>query len=519
MDKKNQSETLSRMKALMGYGLKTEGKEAPYSNIEYQKRGADGKVYSILREGTSYFIKVADYKPTLMKEDFQYIGGFRNRKDNQYSSYADAQKNFDLKMMSLKEANDKKDFIVESWNIDKHGELTVEATEKMRKEIMRQRQIMKNASLIQEKKEIDTKIAASQDDNIKKDEPKCGNAADACDGIGFKKADCCKDSIICDDKKTEDLKEAEVLAWNRNGDTKTDNYMDKSHGTEIGSSMPFDDAKGKQIDGSGDDNPKTSNAESGVIGEETAMHNADNQNTPSVGVGEGPSDRHNKPFDDEMGKQIDEAIDDFEADEADDSLGDGIGDETDDIDAGIDDADAAMADDAMADADAEMADDELATDDAIEDDVEATDDIAALESRISSIEGLLRSIANELGVNEPAVDEEPYQEDGEDIFDGDEDDTEYEVVADDEEEPIDDQYNAECGMMPESRQRVRVIESPRYKKLMREEEQDAPTSFKDAGRVPQGNMNKLDDFGKHPAYQKKVMELPPKDMQEFPRKL
>ena len=27
--------------------------------------------------------------------------------------------------------------------------------------------------------------------------------------------------------------------------------------------------------------------------------------------------------------------------------------------------------------------------------------------------------------------------------------------------------------------------------------------------------DKLDDFGKHPAYQKKVMELPPKDMKEF----
>jgi hypothetical protein len=40
--------------------------------------------------------------------------------------------------------------------------------------------------------------------------------------------------------------------------------------------------------------------------------------------------------------------------------------------------------------------------------------------------------------------------------------------------------------------------------------------FKDAGRVPQGNMNKLDDFGKHPAYQKVVMSLPPKDLQEFP---
>ena len=42
------------------------------------------------------------------------------------------------------------------------------------------------------------------------------------------------------------------------------------------------------------------------------------------------------------------------------------------------------------------------------------------------------------------------------------------------------------------------------------------TPFKDAGRVPEGNMNKLDDFGKHPAYQKVVMSLPPKDLQEFP---
>ena len=46
--------------------------------------------------------------------------------------------------------------------------------------------------------------------------------------------------------------------------------------------------------------------------------------------------------------------------------------------------------------------------------------------------------------------------------------------------------------------------------------EEGMTPFKDAGRVPQGNMNKLDDFGKHPAYQKKVMSLPPKDLQEFP---
>jgi hypothetical protein len=46
--------------------------------------------------------------------------------------------------------------------------------------------------------------------------------------------------------------------------------------------------------------------------------------------------------------------------------------------------------------------------------------------------------------------------------------------------------------------------------------EDGMTPFTDNGRVPSGNMNKLDDFGKHPAYQKVVMTLPPKDMQEFP---
>ena len=46
--------------------------------------------------------------------------------------------------------------------------------------------------------------------------------------------------------------------------------------------------------------------------------------------------------------------------------------------------------------------------------------------------------------------------------------------------------------------------------------EDGMKPFKDAGRVPSGNMNKLDDFGKHPAYQKKVMNLPRTSMQEFP---
>jgi hypothetical protein len=72
----------------------------------------------------------------------------------------------------------------------------------------------------------------------------------------------------------------------------------------------------------------------------------------------------------------------------------------------------------------------------------------------------------------------------------------------------------------ESRRRkgVQIIETKAFKRAMRKQRlnEEGMTPFTDNGRVPSGNMNKLDDFGKHPAYQKVVMTLPPKDMQEFP---
>ena len=152
MNKVNTNETLSRMKSLMNYGLQTEGKQAPYSAVEYQKVGADGKVYGIVREGTKYYIKTAPNKQNLLKEDFGYIGGFRNRKENEYGNFALAQKQFDLKMMSLKEAANNPNFNVESWDLDKKEMVVTEASDKMKGEILRERQIMKNAMLISEKK-------------------------------------------------------------------------------------------------------------------------------------------------------------------------------------------------------------------------------------------------------------------------------------------------------------------------------------------------------------------------------
>lgn len=488
-NKENVNETLNRMKALMGYGLQTESKKTPFSSIENQRLAADGKYYAIIREGANYFIKVAPNKANLVKEDFNYIGGFRNRKDYQYDSFANAQKQFDLKMMSLKEAANRTDIDTSSWNLDKKEDVIVEATEKMKNELLRERQIMKNAMLINEKKAVCCDAPKSAKDNIKGEKPETGNAENAVD---HEKAELPKEM-------TESVvKEEEVLGWNRN-----DDYMDKSHGTEIGDSAPFDDAEARNIDDGDKQVNKTGEMKNGTVEEGTSMHDADNQNTPTPGVGEVGD---NQPFDGEKGKQIDEAFDDFGGEE--DPMGDELdaeeGEPMDDELAGgeeeLGDEIGAEGDEIDAEGD-EIADDEM-DDEVYEDDT---------ESRLDAMEELLSQIAAKLGVSEAPVDDAAYGDD--ELFDDEEGDD-----FGDEEAPIEDELNMDMPMENKRRNGVQVYETKAYREAMNRQKvnEEGMKPFKDAGRVPSGNMNKLDDFGKHPAYQKKVMELPPKDMKEFP---
>ena len=476
-------EQLSRMKALMNYGLQTESKQAPYSSVEFTKAASDSKTYGIIREGANFYIKVADTKPNLVKEDFNYIGGFRNRKDYQYDSFAKAQKNLELKLRSINEAQGNKSFSTETWDLEKKENVMVEATDKMKKEILRERQIMHNAAAINEKKEIDSEICATQKNNIKCGKPETGEP---------------KDGVFTKDGEKELPKEMteEVLAWHdSNGNPSGDHYMDKSHGTQIGDSAPFDDAKGKQItDNAGTDT--TGEMKNGVVEEGASMHDSDNQNTPAPGTGEVGDDQ---PFDGEKGKQIDEATD------IDDTVDDGEGEYDIDIEDGEgDDVDIDIDDDPIDDDEIEGEGDDVFEDD--------------LASRLDAIEELVKSMAEKLGVSAPAVDADNYEDD--DIFDdGEDEDFGDEDGEDEYEVELEDDTDFEEPMPMESRRPVRIIESPRYKRLMEQKRrmnESGMESFTDAGRVPSGNMNKLNDFGKHPAYQKKVMELPRKDFNEFP---
>lgn len=489
---------ISRMKAMMNYGLQTESK-SQYSDIEYKRVGADGKMYGIVREGTKFYIKVSDKTANVLKENFDYIGGFRNRKDHEYTSYANALKNFEMKMHSLNEASNKKDsIIIESWNPDRKEMLTVEATDKMRKEIARQRQIMGNATMIQEKKnytvdlteaeccKVDKECAATQKNNIAKKSDGKGEPTGQ-GGDPFTEKVCCEPAKT---QKTNGKKECkpvmegeQTLAWNDNAD-----YLDTTHGTEIGDTAPFTEGEGTEKE-----------MKNGTVEEGAVMHNAQSQNTPTVGVGEvgddAPFDETIKEEDEPMVEEDEEVVeegffhnDDVADDEQLEDTPEEIQLEDEDMEMGEEDAeDDFLADEEPMEDDAEV-DFESDLDDMADEAAEEDEFDGDMETRLSAIEDLLAKIADKVGVSTFEDDDLYGDEEGEDVEMemGDEMDME-EPEVDGEEISVDDEMEDEDD--------VEVFESRNYRKAMLKEEE-------------------FHYFGQHPAYQKEPMELPEPNHQE-----
>ena len=144
------NDQVSRMKALMTYGSVNENSK-PISTytLEYKAKAADGKYYGIIRENSKYFVKVATPGKEMVAESYQYIGGIQNKKNYEYNSYANALKQFELKLGSINEAYDENRRVnVEALDPYKKEDLVIEGTEKMKNELARQRQIMRNACVI-----------------------------------------------------------------------------------------------------------------------------------------------------------------------------------------------------------------------------------------------------------------------------------------------------------------------------------------------------------------------------------
>ena len=297
--KYNNITELDRMKSLINYGKVEENTQsgAIIPRVEYSQKAADGKTYGIIRECNKFYIKVAPKKDTeVIAEDFDYIGGINNRRENEYATYAKASKQFDLKMMSINEAHAVK-VPVEQFKEQEESDWQINETKEMRSELNRFMQITNNVqSILSEDKQgftmnhdkvpeapashpsdkkvnspfTDTAVAngdkdftKTATDPAKQGAPfdKDGEATSAdmqsdkkptgkTDATYTEKAQYVPDNTVADKKpsggkvvrvtegkRTLKLTEEQVLAWN-----KSKEYMDMSHGTEIGSTAPYEEA-------------------------------------------------------------------------------------------------------------------------------------------------------------------------------------------------------------------------------------------------------------------------------------
>lgn len=334
MNYNNFAQETSRMLELMKYGMNESTSKSTSPRVEYSVKAADGLTYGIVNEGTKFYIKVAPKKDTqIVNEDFDYIGGEMNKKQNEYKSYAAASKNLELKLMQINESHKASKIIIESTKKEPAADWQINETVEMRAAINRMNQISRNvAHIISEGSSIpsehtlpeapaknpsqdkvnapftDTAVANGEKEFTKKEtnyakpngtpyskstdakltsDKKPTSNGDNGNAYTDKAQYAPKGSVADqhpkggkvtradEGKRTIKLTEEQVLAWNNNA-----NYMDKSHGTQIGSSTPY----GDELDG------KTSNqseAPTEPIHEaEVPVHNSDTTLYPNGGVGE-----------------------------------------------------------------------------------------------------------------------------------------------------------------------------------------------------------------------------------------
>ena len=95
---------INRIADLMGR-MTTLNESTSLSEIDFIKKGPNGIVYGIIRENHNYFIKTTEKTSgTLVSEDFEYVGGVKNKYDERYHSYAEALKHLNMKFDMLNES-------------------------------------------------------------------------------------------------------------------------------------------------------------------------------------------------------------------------------------------------------------------------------------------------------------------------------------------------------------------------------------------------------------------------------
>lgn len=149
MDYNNEIE---KMKKLCNYGLVKESKFKPStknSTIEYQTQAADGKHYAIVKECKNYYIKYSEPRNNMVTENFEYIGGISNKKNNCFNSYNQAFKQLEMKLKSIRESSESKSQpLVEAYKPQKYGNISESSIKEMSQGLDRMFEIINNAGQI-----------------------------------------------------------------------------------------------------------------------------------------------------------------------------------------------------------------------------------------------------------------------------------------------------------------------------------------------------------------------------------
>ena len=508
------NEQLDRMKALMSYGQVNEDTK-PVSNysIEYRSVAANGKTYGIIRECNKFYIKTAPKGKETIAEAYDYIGGWANKTDYEYDSYPKAYKQFELKMASINEACDAK---VNTGELSRfmNQELMTEATESMKNEIARQRQIMYNAGMIMneakdyavkggdacDNKQPEAETGKKGDEGYTKTEAHPEYEGKATKGVDKKAEPFDKTPGKTEGQLNEEL-DTDFDAGLKNFGSTTNGEADTDHNND-----PFTDSvnEGECCEKCGKNPCECS------VNEEDEKEWASKGLPGSAGVGEADTDHNNDPFT----KNVNE---EFEGDEEGDDV-EAESDSTDtDFDAGLDDEFSDDDEDFSDEADDEdLGDDEDFSDDEdfedeegdFEDEVDESDP-ESIRMEIERLQGLLDDMEggdDEFDGEDEFGDEEGFEDGdefgGEDFEDGEGFEDEPDFGGEGEEEfPEDEEGDVEeCGYNPlmEAKQRKmnQIVESV-VKRIMKESKKKQKV-----------NEDELHVFGKHPGYRKKPMELP-----------
>lgn len=518
-------ETIARMKGLYTYGKElNEDNNLRTHTLEYHAIGADGKSYGIIKECNKYYIKTAPQSKEMVAEAYDYIGGFCNKSNYEYKSYANALKNFELKLASINEAYDG-DVNIATLDPFKKEEYIVEGTRKMQDEIARCRQIMYNASMIMNES---TNFTPVKGDGAKNNanQPEAENGKTGAEG--YKKATANGDKDFT--KKTNGLQPSQEPFTQKA--PKTSGQLgenkccekcgkDSKHCTccneeagDIGDNplMPNTENWGTEGIGKGRD-PKQVGWE--IEGQKNVNEDTDewDEGLPnSAGIGDADTGHNNNPFNKSINEEDEEDFNDTESDTFDDGNEDMSTDT--DFDAGLDDE---YSDDETGD----EFDDETGDEFNDEEDDEFNDETSGdfsddefdgegeegeeedIQSQIDSLKAQIEELEAKLNGEDSFEDDEFDNEESDDFsddeFDDEGDDFSNDEFDDEENDDFSDENEIdECGlggkpmaqnqMMETKRRKMNKIIESVTRRILKEDE--------------------LHDFGKHPGYRKKPMELP-----------